>query len=109
MPRAIQHRAGDTFLRSNCLWRVGGVAVDLTDYSFECNLVTRAGGTLIAAATVTADPDQSANRGRFSIEVADTSGWPVGEQLAFFVRFISSGGHRRSSPWVHVDVLGDAP
>ena len=109
MPRAIDHRVGDTFLRSRCQWRVGGVAVDLTGYSFECSIVTQAGGTLVSTATVTADPDQTTNRGRFAIEVADTSSWPVGATLAFFVRFIAPGGNRRSSPWALIKVLGDAP
>lgn len=108
MPRPIQHRAGDTFERE-ITWKVGGVAVDLTGYTFEANIVTHAGGTLVDAATVTADADQVANAGKAIVEVADTSDWSPGVRLAFFVRFISPSGNRRSSPWVLIDVLGDAP
>jgi hypothetical protein len=106
--KTITHRAGDTFSRS-ATWKVGGVAVDLTGYTVACDIVTAAGRTLVDAADVTIDADQVANQGKFTIEVLDTDAWSPGVRLAFFVRFTSPSGHKRSSPWCLIDVLADAP
>lgn len=108
MAKTITHRAGDTFSRS-ATWKVGGVAVDLTGYTVACDIVTAAGRMLVDAADVTIDADQVANPGKFTIEVLDTDAWSPGVRLAFFVRFTSPSGHKRSSPWCLIDVLADAP
>ncbi len=108
MPKALQHRAGDTFSKA-MTWKVGGVAVDLTGYTVACDIVTAAGRTLVDAADVTIDADQTTNPGKFTVEVLDTDAWSPGVRLAFFVRFTSPGGVKRSSPWCLIDVLADAP
>lgn len=108
MAKALTHRAGDTFQKA-MTWKVGGVGVDLTGYTVECDIVTAAGRTLVDAADITIDADQVANPGAFVVEVLDTSAWSAGVRLAFFVRFTSPGGVKRSSPWCLIDVLADAP
>ena len=108
MSSVIRHRIGDSFSR-RMTWRVGGVGVDLTGYTLSCAIVTDAGNAAVSTATCTPDADQTTNPGVFVCEVADTSAWVPGTRLAFFVRFTSPGGIRKSSPTVLIDPIEDAP
>ena len=90
-------------------WRVGGVGVNLTGYTLSCAIVTDAGNAPISTATCTPDADQATNPGVFVCQVLDTSAWPLRTRLAFFVRFTSPSGTKKSSPTVLIDPIEDAP
>lgn len=78
---SITIKQGDT-IRWACVWRAGGVPVNLTGYQIQGHVRT-SGDVLVAALTITPG-DQGTAPGTFEAFYADTSAVPVGSYAVDF-------------------------
>jgi len=78
---SIVLKAGDTFALP-MRWSVAGVYIDLSGYTITSSVRRRTdetNGSPIDTLTCTADPDQTANKGKFEVTATDvqTALWPI--------------------------------
>lgn len=105
----IRIKAGETIRRTGTVATDEGVAVDLSTYTITAQIRTRtrAGLELVGSAACTIDPDQVANRGRFSFVVpaSTTDDWTPGVELMMDLRFVVTGGDTTYTKTIAIDVL----
>ena len=100
------HKRGNSYALT-CTYKEAGSAVDVSNMTFRCQMRNSA-GKLVAAMTITKDPDQVTNRGKFTIAptVEDTTGWQTGNHLVD-IEITDSDGTIRSSDTFYQPVIED--
>lgn len=89
-----------TTLRLRCTHSLSGSTVNLTGYTIAANAELKTSSSI--ALTVTIDPDQTANRGVFTL-TSDTTAWAVG-RYRVDVRFTTPSADRYYSETFQIDI-----
>ena len=98
----FDHKRGDNFFVS-CVYKDGdGTRVSLDGITITSQVRTPSGVLVSDCVATVTDEDQ----GEYSLEVADTSLWPLG-RLEWDIQYSLDGGRVISSETVCVNVLKD--